>query len=388
MTNPEWQIRDLFGRWVDAPSKEAAIGCIKDGTATAIALRRLASSDSGVKVKPLVWRDHRPDSFPEPAWSAQTSFGFYNIEEVSASDSPAYVVRLHAHHFVADKDSLDEAKAAAQADYEARIKSALITTPPSDAGMREALDIAFCAMKDLRDALHREPSVQGRKWVHLGSSLNYAIRKAELALTAPGATTKSDGDEPSSRTAGGFPVAAAPYHAEETGVIQPTRERAGIERGMDQGVTGGESATTNSSPSEPKNYFFENEEDAAEAADNGRNTGGKSYYRPSDPSSTRSEVTALADIAKERQRQRDIEGWTVAHDDGHDAGEMASAAACYALSATGIRGDDGAMLRFWPWDDHWWKPTNRRRDLIKAGALIVAEIERLDRLDQFEIRRR
>lgn len=90
-------------------------------------LRRLASSDSGVKVKPLVWRDHRPDSFPEPAWSAQTSFGFYNIEEVSASDSPAYVVRLHAHHFVADKDSLDDAKAAAQADYEARIRSALET---------------------------------------------------------------------------------------------------------------------------------------------------------------------------------------------------------------------------------------------------------------------
>ena len=85
----------------------------------------LASSDSGVKVKPLVWRDHRPDSFPEPAWSAQTSFGFYNIEEVSASDSPAYVVRLHAHHFIADKDSLEEAKAAAQRDYEVRILSAL-----------------------------------------------------------------------------------------------------------------------------------------------------------------------------------------------------------------------------------------------------------------------
>jgi hypothetical protein len=29
--------------------------------------------------------------------------------------------------------------------------------------------------------------------------------------------------------------------------------------------------------------------------------------------------------------------------------------------------------------DEWWKPTNRRRDLVKAGALILAEIERLDR---------
>lgn len=35
----------------------------------------------------------------------------------------------------------------------------------------------------------------------------------------------------------------------------------------------------------------------------------------------------------------------------------------------------------WPWNGRWWKPTNRRRDLIKAGALIVAEIERLDRAE-------
>jgi hypothetical protein len=84
-----------------------------------------------VAIKPLKWRDHRPDSFPEPAWSAQTPFGFYNIEEVSASDSPRYVVRLHAHHFVADKDSLDEAKEAAQADYGQRIRSALGGHPAS-----------------------------------------------------------------------------------------------------------------------------------------------------------------------------------------------------------------------------------------------------------------
>lgn len=87
------------------------------------------TAELGPAIKPLVWRDHRPDSFPEPAWSAQTPFGFYNIEEVSASDSPAYVVRLHAHHFIADKDSLEEAKAAAQVDYERRIRSALQDSP-------------------------------------------------------------------------------------------------------------------------------------------------------------------------------------------------------------------------------------------------------------------
>ena len=93
------------------------------------ALRTAARHDAGCAVKAVEWRDHRPDSLPEPAWSAQTPFSFYNIEEVSASDSPAYVARLHAHHFIADKDSLDEAKAAAQADYEKRIRSALLEQP-------------------------------------------------------------------------------------------------------------------------------------------------------------------------------------------------------------------------------------------------------------------
>jgi hypothetical protein len=36
---------------------------------------------------------------------------------------------------------------------------------------------------------------------------------------------------------------------------------------------------------------------------------------------------------------------------------------------------------FWPWSLHWWKPKSPRRDLIRAAALIVAEIERLDRAD-------
>jgi hypothetical protein len=33
----------------------------------------------------------------------------------------------------------------------------------------------------------------------------------------------------------------------------------------------------------------------------------------------------------------------------------------------------------WPWSREWWQPKDRRRDLVRAGALIVAEIERLDR---------
>lgn len=87
-------------------------------------LAALALPAAEVKVKPLQWREH-PDAFPAPTWSAQVPFGFYNIEEISASDCPAYEVRLHAHHLVAVKDDLSDAKVAAQADYEARILSAL-----------------------------------------------------------------------------------------------------------------------------------------------------------------------------------------------------------------------------------------------------------------------
>lgn len=41
---------------------------------------------------------------------------------------------------------------------------------------------------------------------------------------------------------------------------------------------------------------------------------------------------------------------------------------------------DMADIEVWPWDESWWKPTTPRRDLVKAAALILAEIERLDRM--------
>lgn len=97
-------------------------------------------------------------------------------------------------------------------------------------------------------------------------------------------------------------------------------------------------------------------------------------------------MSVIDEIANERRRQADHEGWTTGHDDGHVLGEMARAAACYALPVA-IRGfvlsqSLGSVLTvLWPstWNDHWWKPKDRRRDLIRAAALIVAEIERIDR---------
>lgn len=94
---------------------------------------------------------------------------------------------------------------------------------------------------------------------------------------------------------------------------------------------------------------------------------------------------ALADIAVERRRQVEAEGWTPEHDDQHAKGEMASAAACYALPQGQRWNLDARDYRkiiehIWPWHARWWKPGDRRRELVKAGALIVAEIERFDRL--------
>jgi hypothetical protein len=90
---------------------------------------------------------------------------------------------------------------------------------------------------------------------------------------------------------------------------------------------------------------------------------------------------AIDEIAAERRRQIESEGWTAEHDDKHELGEMACAAACYAL-AGGVAQSSWLreiISRIFPWEMRWWKPIDRRRDLIKAGALIVAEIERLDR---------
>ena len=109
-------------------------------------------------------------------------------------------------------------------------------------------------------------------------------------------------------------------------------------------------------------------------------------------------MSAIEDIAAERERQILCEGWTTDHDDCHRQGEMARAAACYALHPfkwniviAGRRGKPERLLSlkdFWPWSDHWWKPKDRRRDLVRAGALIVAEIERLDRLNAVALQHR
>ena len=86
-------------------------------------------------------------------------------------------------------------------------------------------------------------------------------------------------------------------------------------------------------------------------------------------------------IADERNRQFFDEAQiTYEKDDTYTKGQLVDAAICYAESDMGLIG----ITKNWPWDRKWWKPTNRIRDLSKAGALIASEIDRLVRIQERE----
>lgn len=94
------------------------------------------------------------------------------------------------------------------------------------------------------------------------------------------------------------------------------------------------------------------------------------------------QVAALRDIAAERQRQISVEGLTTENDDRYTTGDMAVAASCYAWAGCERAENDVQSKRLpldWPWSAAWWKPKDKRSNLVRAGALILAEIERLDR---------
>lgn len=92
-------------------------------------------------------------------------------------------------------------------------------------------------------------------------------------------------------------------------------------------------------------------------------------------------------IMAERMRQVSEEGWTVGHDQRHSDGQMAKAALCYMATAKcqldGLPSDwwDTPSLS-WPWLSHWWNPSDDPvRNLVKAGALIAAEIDRIQHME-------
>ena len=126
--------------------------------------------------------------------------------------------------------------------------------------------------------------------------------------------------------------------------------------------------------------------------------------------------TGIELIAEERQRQIEKEGWDNLHDEDHDSMQLSGAAGCYVANAinkfyeedirkhgqkarfqynfeaelnflvnSGDRGDrqvsKAGWRDGWPWEDNWDKRKNhdKNRSLVIAGALIAAEIDRLNK---------
>lgn len=96
------------------------------------------------------------------------------------------------------------------------------------------------------------------------------------------------------------------------------------------------------------------------------------------------------DVFAERKRQIDQEHYSHEHDDEYDQNELIRAASSYLSHVIG-RGwvfketcpetyQDEEAPDLWPWDLDFWKPKNPRCDLVRAAALIIAEIEKIDRI--------
>lgn len=94
---------------------------------------------------------------------------------------------------------------------------------------------------------------------------------------------------------------------------------------------------------------------------------------------TEKTTTGIELIAAERQRQIASEGWSPFHDDTHTHGQLAVSAARYAVAHTKLTAVKRTLGQAWRWQSCWWKPKDPIRNLVRAGALIAAEIDRLQR---------
>lgn len=109
------------------------------------------------------------------------------------------------------------------------------------------------------------------------------------------------------------------------------------------------------------------------------------------------ELTPIEMIERERNRQITREGWSIKHDDKQNLDQLSWAAVAYVMPDPVMRFAEANMANshhassmclsrecLWPWPATTYKPTphDRMRELVKAGALIVAEMERLQRVDK------
>lgn len=94
---------------------------------------------------------------------------------------------------------------------------------------------------------------------------------------------------------------------------------------------------------------------------------------------------AIVDVVSERIRQQTDEGWSREHDDHHADGELVKAAVCYLRCGEGNPVTQPRVPHNWPLEVSAFKPKDRRANLVRAAALVVAEIERFDREAALEV---
>lgn len=109
----------------------------------------------------------------------------------------------------------------------------------------------------------------------------------------------------------------------------------------------------------------------------------------------RSPRISIFEEIEARRRKQVAKGYDAAHDDEHALGEIALAAAAYAVVGNPINSGRSAFsnediaLMLWPWALEQFTPWRvpqrtiaaERQNLVDAAAMLVAEIERLDRGD-------
>lgn len=92
-------------------------------------------------------------------------------------------------------------------------------------------------------------------------------------------------------------------------------------------------------------------------------------------------ISGVEMINIERDRQINELGYDYTNDCLYANNQLSDAAICYAMTpdTRDFENEEGASLNLaiWPWDDKYWKPApeDRVRELVKAGALIAAQID-------------
>jgi hypothetical protein len=85
-------------------------------------------------------------------------------------------------------------------------------------------------------------------------------------------------------------------------------------------------------------------------------------------------------IREERRRQIEVEGYDAKHDFNEPLNNIVAAAVSYAM----VDIDKQEAEAWWNWDFKYWKPKDRKRNLVRAGALIAAALDKMQDEEDFK----